>query len=330
MRIRTLILALLMALSAAFGATAMAADGESASAPAEECFAPDGFSFSGGSGKLTISCPQVEMRDGQAWATLVLSSPHYPWVRVDGVQYDAEHPEKNSVVEIPVELNVPLEITGLTTAMSEPHEITYRICVRYGAPEELIPGLTFREQEETVAELLELLRYEDGYTVVRVKGVGRYLLVPEGGEIPAPLEEDIRVICLPAENVYVELESLFEAIPAADAVTLTGFENENAAFVGAGAELRLPALLRNKCALAILGPEWADGRITGDPDGAEREELDDARAGELKSVYEALSEYSIPAFVDRSGEETTPEGAAAWEALYQELLGVTASGENKK
>ena len=270
----------------------------------EEPFAPDGFLFSGGSGRMTITCPEVEIRDGQPWATLVFSSSHYPFVKVGGVQYDTEHPENNSVVSVPVTLNEPVEVLGTTTAMSEPHEITYRICVLKDAPEELIPGLVFREKEETDAELLEILRYEGGYTLVRVSGAGRFLLVPAEEEIPAPLEADIQPVRIPAENVYAEQESVLALLPAADAVTLTGFEMDGTVFAGAGAELKLPLLLKNKCALAILGPEWAE-----------------EGSAQLRQIREALGEYDIPAFVDLSGEETTEEGAAAWRALYAEMLG---------
>ena len=144
MRLRTWILAILMTLSALLGTTACAAEGTGT-----ETFAPDGFTYSGGSGKLTMECPQIELRDGRPWATLILNSANYPWVRVNGVQYDTEHPGKNSVAVIPVELNVPMEIVGLTTAMSEPHEITYTICVVHDAPENFLPGLNFMEHEET-------------------------------------------------------------------------------------------------------------------------------------------------------------------------------------
>ena len=33
---------------------------------------------------MTITCPEVEIRDGQPWATLVFSSSHYPFVKVGG------------------------------------------------------------------------------------------------------------------------------------------------------------------------------------------------------------------------------------------------------
>ena len=326
MRLRTWILAILMTLSALLGTTACAAEGTGT-----ETFAPDGFTYSGGSGKLTMECPQIELRDGRPWATLILNSANYPWVRVNGVQYDTEHPGKNSVAVIPVELNVPMEIVGLTTAMSEPHEITYSICVVHDAPENFLPGLTFLEQEETKAELLEILRYEDGYTLLRVKDAGEYLVVPEGAEIPGALGKEIRVISLPAENIYVEQEDLFAALPDTGAVTLTGFETEDAECVGAGADLKLPLLLKNKCSLALLGPDWADSRITG-ADGENaflREDLDDEQAKALRSVCEALGEYAIPAFVDRSREEPTQEGRAVWAAVYEKLLVPARDGEEK-
>ena len=117
-------------------------------------------------------------------------------------------------------------------------------------------------------------------------------------------------------------EDLFAALPDTGAVTLTGFETEDAECVGAGADLKLPLLLKNKCSLALLGPDWADSRITG-ADGENaflREDLDDEQAKALRSVCEALGEYAIPAFVDRSGEEPTQEGRAVWAAVYEKLL----------
>ena len=48
-------------------------------------YVPDGFTCSGGSGRVTIACPRIEAAGGEITATLVFSSPNYPRVRVKGV-----------------------------------------------------------------------------------------------------------------------------------------------------------------------------------------------------------------------------------------------------
>ena len=52
-------------------------------------YVPDEFVISGGTGRVTISCEQVEIVDGHPVATIVFSSPNYKCVRVGDVVYDS-------------------------------------------------------------------------------------------------------------------------------------------------------------------------------------------------------------------------------------------------
>ena len=94
--------------------------------------APEGFSFTGGTGRVTISCPAVWEADGQTMARIVFSSPNYPTLQSEGVNYEAAHEGKTSIFVIPVTVNQDMEIVGTTTAMSTPHDITYTIRVIVG------------------------------------------------------------------------------------------------------------------------------------------------------------------------------------------------------
>ena len=87
------------------------------------------FSFSGGSGKVQITCAGVEERDGQTWATIVFSSPNYPTLTSEGVEYTSTHEGKTSIFVIPVTLGGAMTVSAVTTAMSKPHAIDYTICV---------------------------------------------------------------------------------------------------------------------------------------------------------------------------------------------------------
>ena len=126
---------------------------------------PAFFSFSGGTGKVTITCPEVTInsqtsnqisnqissqtstqingqisdgekdknRDKIAEAVLVFSSPHYEWVKSDGIEYLPDNTEESnretSIFTIPALLDEEMKISALTTAMSEPHEIEYTIFI---------------------------------------------------------------------------------------------------------------------------------------------------------------------------------------------------------
>lgn len=83
----------------------------------------------GGTGRASVDSPaKLVVKDGKAVLTLVWSSPYYDYMKVNGEKYEKVNEEGNSVFEIPVEkLNEPFDVIGDTTAMSEPHEIEYRI-----------------------------------------------------------------------------------------------------------------------------------------------------------------------------------------------------------
>lgn len=83
----------------------------------------------GGSGRASVESPaQLTVKDGQATATIVWSSPNYDYMKVDDVQYDPIPVEGNSTFQIPVAgFDWKLPVLADTTAMSTPHEIEYTL-----------------------------------------------------------------------------------------------------------------------------------------------------------------------------------------------------------
>lgn len=93
-------------------------------------YTPDSFSWSGGTGKVSITCSKVTVTGGQAYATITFSSPHYQYVKANGnVYYPSSKTGSSTSFVIPVELNKNNTIVGMTTAMSAAHEIKYTIFV---------------------------------------------------------------------------------------------------------------------------------------------------------------------------------------------------------
>ena len=87
-------------------------------------YTPDRFTWSGGSGRTSISCSKVTISGGKAYATISFSSTSFVYVKAAGNKYTGA-----GTFTIPVTLNQNNTIIGMTTKMSVPHEITYHIFV---------------------------------------------------------------------------------------------------------------------------------------------------------------------------------------------------------
>ena len=307
-------------------------------------YAPDGFTFSGGSGKVTIQCPKVTVRGGEAIATLVFSSPNYPRAMADGVEYLATRDGDTSVFEVPAPLNADFTVIGTTTAMSQPHDVTYTLHIYMGAeaPEEAaaeapeaapavrvserereLPGLVWQsELPLRYAREFAVDRYEGGYRLATTSDGSRFLAVPEGAEVPQGLDADIRVLRMPLSRVYMAATAtmaLFDALDALDVVRFSGTREagwyvENAAaamargdmaYAGKYSEPDYELLLGEGCDLAIEST-----MILHTP-----------------KAREMLESLGIPVFVERSSYEAHPLGRTEWVKLWGALLGREAEAE---
>lgn len=83
----------------------------------------------GGSGKAGVESPALLLvENGQAYATIVFSSPNYDYMKIGEEKYLPVNTEGNSSFEIPVAgFDRDLSVIADTIAMSEPHEITYAL-----------------------------------------------------------------------------------------------------------------------------------------------------------------------------------------------------------
>ena len=85
--------------------------------------------LTGGTGRATVESPaKVEIKDKEATATIIWSSPNYDYMIVDGEKYEPVNKDGNSTFEIPVTVfDAEMEVTADTVAMSTPHEIEYTL-----------------------------------------------------------------------------------------------------------------------------------------------------------------------------------------------------------
>ena len=286
---------------------------------AEDAIAPDAFSFTGGTGRVTITCSRLWLEDGGARAEIVFSSPNYAYVKVDGVEYATTHEGETSAAVVPVNVNRTTQILAMTTAMSAPHEIAYTLYVGVDALSDgsALPGIA-REDSLPLryARGFSVDYYTGGYALIDVKDSARYLVVPQGMAAPEGIAPDIVVLQRPLKNIYLAATSamaLFDALDALDAVRLSGTQRDgwtvasaaramdagDMLFAGKYSEPDFELLLREGCDLAV-------------------ESMMISHAPKVKEMLELVG---IPVFVDRSSYEPHPLGRVEWIKLYGVLTG---------
>lgn len=86
-------------------------------------------SMEGGSGKVSVESPaKLEVKDKQAVATVVWTSPNYDYMKVGEEKFLPVNTDGNSTFEIPVSVfDRKMAVAADTTAMSAPHEIDYTL-----------------------------------------------------------------------------------------------------------------------------------------------------------------------------------------------------------
>ena len=316
---------------------------EESVASEETVYVPDSFTFSGGSGKMQIECPEVTIRDGVPYAKLHFSSTHLSYVKAEGTEYGL----KGQDAEIPVRLNENMEITVLTTAMSQPHEVTYEIYIGVsalagdtGVSGQMTLGDQYDRFDEAAPEIaglmacnadgadesgappyassgyLRLFRYRDAdgaaYTLAEIDMTGGTalsgtdLLYAEDGTARAGLYGTpvVKYLLVPSDgNVPAGLDAL-AAVTAVPAQHI---------FEASGLEdLDLKTLIREKTDLIII-----PGSLL-----PETEEDAEAYLEALEKLANHAEQLNMPFIVAR--QETDPEGQEAWDALYAIVKGPDA------
>ena len=326
----------------------------------------DAFDYSGGSGKVTISCKQIRVESGEIFADIVFSSSHYQYVKTGGVQYDPvdrfaglDDPIEGTGFEIPVTLQADNEILGMTTAMSQPHEVSYTLHFGKAVPKgrgeaaadsteidmtagdstetdmTAVSGLALpafdpadfpelgyiSSMETQYAQCFAVHYFEKGYKLFDILGGGRFLVIPEGADAPKGIPEDVTLLSVP-DHIYMAataVMSFFEAIGAEDAVTMTGTDAD-------GWQIEGPAQALADGRMQFMGkysqPDY-EGLTAGGCDLA----IESTMILHTPDVKEKLEELGIPVLVDRSSYEPEPLGRTEWIRFYGALMGLEAQSD---
>lgn len=115
------------------------------------------FGFTGGSGRATITCSKVVVKNGKATATIMFSSPNFTWVKSLGTKVYNQNKGGNSTFTIPVNLNGKTKISAETTAMSQPYTVEYTLyCFIDGTKVTTTNKSSSTTSEATLKDTIEL------------------------------------------------------------------------------------------------------------------------------------------------------------------------------
>ena len=385
-------------------------------------YTPDSFTWSGGTGRVSISCTKITITNGQAYATIVFSSPNYGYVKANGNKYYATVVGGTSVFTIPVELNKNNQIIGMTTAMSTAHEVAYNIFIYLAAAgeadgktvlgsgmgsskklDEEAPDILGLEYEDEVtldyAEYFKLYKYEQGITLLEIdlvsgtvredaedeetekdskkkvesedetenvedddsaeaseetaldvqtqeeivaelyqENVVKYLIVPEGVEIPAGLDKEVVVIQQPVDKTYAASDDILEQLEQMDMLDQVAavaceeddckidaiadkMEKEEISFAGTYEEPDFKKLISSKCNLSLLPADIL-------PQEDEKEDLTVEEQEER--FFEQAEKYAlldIPVVIDRSADEEEELAQKEWVKIYGAIFGCEEKAE---
>lgn len=198
-----------------------------------------------------------------------------------------------------------------------------------GPPE--IAGLTY--QEETPLERADgfrIYRYEGGYSLIDITGYQRFLVIPEGGTVPAGLAADADqeglqdIVCLqqPVNRIYLAATAtmaLFCSMDALDHIRMSSIKETAWTF-----DEPRKAMAKGDILYAgkYSAPDY-ETLLEEDCDLA----IESTMIDHTPEVKEMIEEVDIPVLVDRSSYEADPMGRAEWIKLYAAITGSEDAAE---
>lgn len=189
--------------------------------------------------------------------------------------------------------------------------------VRIETDEDISPELTFLDRMElTYAEQFAIDEYNDGYRLISISDGSRFLIVPEGEEIPAELDEDIVALQQPLDHIYLVATAAMDmvcSLEALDAVRLSGTESS-----GWYMEEAKEAMERGD--ILYAGKYSAPDYELILSEGC-RLAVENTMISHAPEVSEKLEAFGIPVFIDYSSYESHPLGRVEWIKLYGALFG---------
>lgn len=158
--------------------------------------------------------------------------------------------------------------------------------------------------------------YKGGYALISIKDGDRFLVIPEGKDVPENMDSDIKIIKRPLKNVYMVSTSAMDLVCAIDEeknIRLSGTKEKdwyvdkakeamksgNMLYAGKYSAPDYELILSEKCELAV-----ENTMIYHSPE-----------------VIDKLENTGVPVLVEKSSYENHPLGRMEWIKVYGVLFG---------
>ncbi|MBO5638432.1 MAG: ABC transporter substrate-binding protein [Oscillospiraceae bacterium] len=281
-------------------------------------------SLSGGSGKAKLASPAaLHVENGVCTVTLVWGSKNYDYMRLGETKYFPLPDRETSTFEIPIEFfDRGMAVIADTVAMSEPHEIEYRLMFSSDSLQmQNSEADSASELGLCAAEQFRVDYREDGSAILTLGDKDRYLLLDREAEIPSDAE-GLTIIRTPVERVYVASSSvpdLFLRCGALDRIRFTSTDESS---------WRLPELQEALQSGSLL---YAGKYNAPDYELLLEENCDLVIENTMilhkPEVKEKLEALGLPVLIEYSSYEPEPLGRVEWIRLYGLLTGHQAEAD---
>lgn len=171
------------------------------------------------------------------------------------------------------------------------------------------------EMERSYATMFSVEEY-DKYELITIVDGGRFLLVPEGAQIPSNLPENVCVLEQPLDCIYLVSTSVMDMVrelDGLDAIRMTGTKERDWYVEEAREAL-------SKGDMVYAGKYSAPDYEIIVSEGCDLA-IENSMIYHNPEVKEKLEEMGIPVLVEMSSYETHPLGRLEWIKLYGLLLG---------
>ena len=171
------------------------------------------------------------------------------------------------------------------------------------------------EIELHYADQFQVTFYEQDYDLITIDGTGRYLLVPEGGEVPAGLDADITVFQKPLQKLYIASSSSMDPILRVGGLECAAFTSTNAA------SWTIPEIAEavTQGSLTYVGKYSAPDYELLTAEGCDGV-VENTMIYHSPETKEKLESLGMPVMVEHSSFESHPLGRLEWIRLYGVLL----------
>ena len=164
------------------------------------------------------------------------------------------------------------------------------------------------------ADQFAVYDYEGGYSLIDIVDEGQFLVVPEDGEVPEGLSEDITVLQKPLDRIYLAATAsmaLFASMDGTDHIRMSSLQ-------ASGWSMDSVKELMKKGDIIYAGKYSEPDYETMLDEGCNLA-IESTMIYHSPEVQEMIEDLGIPVLIDRSSYESNPLGRTEWIKLYATL-----------